>query len=257
MSVTASEMPDLAAGARRPQPRWIRPLASVVVTLPLLLVAASPARAAIFTCVDAKGRTLTADRPIPECQSREQRVLNPSGTTSRTVGPALSERERAAADEQQRLIERERRVQAETAHRDRSLLRRYANEAQHQAARTEALQTVNQSVESSKKRIDALKTERKSLEREIAQVGSPTPLRMRQRLNAIDAGLAAQESLVQNQQNETGRINARFDAELGRLKQLWAGMAPGSPGEPGPDGKAPAGSPAAPGLSRAASSAAR
>ena len=36
--------------------------------------------------------------------------------------------------------------------------------------------------------------------------------------------------LVQNQVTETERINALYDAELGRLKKLWGGAQPGSLG---------------------------
>jgi hypothetical protein len=36
--------------------------------------------------------------------------------------------------------------------------------------------------------------------------------------------------LIQNQQAEIVRINALFDTELARLKQLWAGAPPGSMG---------------------------
>ena len=32
-----------------------------------------PVVGGVYTCVDAKGRRLTADRPIPECTDREQR----------------------------------------------------------------------------------------------------------------------------------------------------------------------------------------
>ena len=40
--------------------------------------------------------------------------------------------------------------------------------------------------------------------------------------------LEAQRSLVQNQQTEVVRINALYDAELARLKKLWAGAMPGT-----------------------------
>src|SRR5436190_9468818 len=40
----------------------------------------------IYTCVDSKGRRLTADRPIAECTDRVQKELNPSGTVKRQVG---------------------------------------------------------------------------------------------------------------------------------------------------------------------------
>jgi hypothetical protein len=237
------------------RPRWAPRARLRQLSVALWTVAWVPsASAAIYTCVDAKGRTITSDRPVPECQAREQRLLNPSGSTSRTVGPARSEAERAADEARQQQAAREAQVRSETAHRDRSLLRRFASETQHQAARTEALNTVAQSGEVSKLRIEGLKAERKTLLRDIAQAPTPTPVRMKQRLNAVDAGLAAQESLVQNQAAELARINASFDADLQRLRLLWAGL---RPGEPAPAAASAMPAAAATGVSRAASSANR
>jgi hypothetical protein len=56
------------------------------------------------------------------------------------------------------------------------------------------------------------------------------PPKLRQALDANDAALEAQRTLVLNQQAETGRINALFDIELDRLKRLWGGAVPGSMG---------------------------
>ena len=33
----------------------------------------------IFSCIDKSGRRLSSDRPIPECQSQEQKLLNRDG----------------------------------------------------------------------------------------------------------------------------------------------------------------------------------
>ena len=41
----------------------------------------------IFTCTDARGRTLTADRPIAECSDREQRASNRRGRLGRNTVP--------------------------------------------------------------------------------------------------------------------------------------------------------------------------
>ena len=41
------------------------------------------AQAGIYTCVDAKGRRLTSDRPIVECLDREQKELTPNGNVKR------------------------------------------------------------------------------------------------------------------------------------------------------------------------------
>ena len=60
--------------------------------------------------------------------------------------------------------------------------------------------------------------------------GRTLPPKLRQALDANDAALEAQRTLVQNQQSEVVRINSLFDVELERLKRLWGGAVPGSMG---------------------------
>jgi len=74
-------------------------------------------------------------------------------------------------------------------------------------------------------------------------VGKPLPSKLKLALDANDASLEAQKSLVQNQQAEIVRINALYDAELARLRKLWAGAPAGSLGGP-PSASAPANGPA-------------
>ena len=54
------------------------------------------ASAGIYTCIDDRGRRLTADRPIAECTAREQHILNSDGSLRRVVPPTLTAEERAA-----------------------------------------------------------------------------------------------------------------------------------------------------------------
>ena len=59
-----------------------------------------------YTCIDDKGRRITADRPIPECVNREQHLLNRDGSVRMVLPRTLTAeekaeheaRERAAAD---------------------------------------------------------------------------------------------------------------------------------------------------------------
>jgi hypothetical protein len=55
-------------------------------------------------------------------------------------------------------------------------------------------------------------------------------VKLRSAIDANDASLAAQQTALQNQQAEVGRINALYDEELVRLKKLWAGAPAGSLG---------------------------
>ena len=67
-----------------------------------------PNQQGIYTCVDARNRKLTSDRPIPECADREQRVLNPSGTLKIRLTPAISLQERSELEARERATAEER-----------------------------------------------------------------------------------------------------------------------------------------------------
>ena len=81
----------------------------------------------------------------------------------------------------------------------------------------------------SERRIKELGQERKPLTDEAEfYKGKPLPPKLKQGLDANDASVEAQQQLIDNQKAEIVRINTRFDAELARLKKLWAGAAPGT-----------------------------
>ena len=200
----------------------------------LLAAAAAPAQDAapgkgIYTCTTADGRKLTSDRPILECTSREQRVLNPDGSQRATLPPFLSPEERAAKEADDRRAAAERLAQLDAVRRDRTLMQRYPNEAAHLRARHAALDDVNKATRISERRIKDLGQERKPLldEAEFYK-GKALPAKLKQALDANDAAVEAQQVLIENQKAELVRINSRFDTELARLKKLWTGAAPGS-----------------------------
>ena len=56
------------------------------------------------------------------------------------------------------------------------------------------------------------------------------PTKLKQAIDANDATTEAQRSLVANQKAEMVRIDTNYDAELERLRKLWAGAQPGSLG---------------------------
>lgn len=107
----------------------------------------------IYTCTDAKGRRLTADRPIAECNDREQRELAPNGRLRRTVGPTLTAAESAAKEAQDRKAAEEAQRVAEEKRQQKLLVVRYPNQAAHDAERARALANVTHPEE--RKRINA------------------------------------------------------------------------------------------------------
>ncbi len=97
----------------------------------------TPIAGGVYTCIDAKGRKLTADRPIPECVDREQKVLNPSGTVRAKVGPTLTAQEKAELEQKEKRAQEEQGRAAEEKRRDRALLTRYPNKTVHDQERAD------------------------------------------------------------------------------------------------------------------------
>lgn len=189
------------------------------------------APAPIYTCIDASGKKLTSDRPIPECNSRDQRLLNPSGSVKRVLPPTPTADERSDMEARERDASSERAARQDAMRRDRNLLNRFPNEAAHRKARTAALDDVRKSIRQSDERLATLAAERKPLTDEAEfYVGRPLPLKLKNQLDANDASVEALRALGQNQRLEEVRIDQLYDAELAHLRKLWAGAQPGTLG---------------------------
>jgi hypothetical protein len=212
---------------------WLPLVHSAAVAASLLASAAAWAQEAapprIYTCIDDKGRRLTSDRPIPECIAKEQRVLGHDGSTRGVRPPTLTPEEQAAKEARERAQAEERAARADAVRRDRNLLVRYRNEAQHNKARAAALDAVRAAIRTTEARLTELQAARKPLLGETEfYVGKALPPKLRLALEANETATAAQREAAQTQQAELVRITELFDQELARLRRLWAGAAPGS-----------------------------
>ena len=114
----------------------------------------------VYTCVDAKGRKLTADRPIPECNDREQKLLNPSGTVKAKLGPTLTQMEKAELEKKEKREMEERNRTQDERRRDRALLVRYPNKGVHDTERAEALAQITVVIQAAKNRVAELTRQR-------------------------------------------------------------------------------------------------
>ena len=179
----------------------------------------------IYTCVDAQGRKLTSDRPIPECNDREQKLLNPSGTVKQKIGPSLTAAERAQQDAKDKQEMEERNRVTEERRRDRALLVRYPNLALHDKERVEVLAQIAAVSKAASARLVELEAQRKKLADEMEfYKKDPTkaPQYLRRQMEENTQNAVVQHRFIADQVEETQRVNGRFDEELVRLRQLWA-----------------------------------
>ena len=202
-------------------------------TLASASVLAQPAKPpeSIYTCIDSKGKRLTADRPIAECAHKEQQLLNRDGSVRAVLPPTLTAEERADKEARDRAAAEARTAQADAVRRDRNLLARFPDDAAHSRAREAAADTVRLAMKSSEIRLRELEAERKPLRDEAEfYKNKALPPKLKAAIDANDASMEAQRSSSANQEAELVRINRIYDVELDRLRRLWAGAQAGSLG---------------------------
>jgi hypothetical protein len=190
----------------------------------------------IYTCVDAQGRRITADRPIAECMDREQKLLNGSGTVRSRIPPSLTASERAEQEERERRRAEEDLRRVEERRLDRALLARYPGQEAHDAERAKALQAVQEVIDSGRRHIVELQAQRRRLDEETEFYSTPAkwPARLKRQIDENQQQIEAQERFIAAQDEERRRVNTRFDEELARLKTLWAQRAAAAAAAGGP-----------------------
>lgn len=202
---------------------------AICVALALAIAApqawAQAPKPGIYTCVDAKGRKLTSDRPIAECIDREQKILNPSGTVKNKLGPTLTALERAELEKKEKQQAEEEAKVVEEKRRNRALLIRYPNKAVHDQERADALAQITEVIQAATSRIDELARQRAAMDMELEFYKadlSKAPAYLRRQVEENTQSMAVQKRFVSAQEAEVRRVNMRFDDELVRLRQLWA-----------------------------------
>jgi hypothetical protein len=181
--------------------------------------------ASIYTCTDARGRTLTADRPIADCSDREQRELSPNGLTRRKLEPTYSAREMAEREDRARDAAVQAARLTDERRRERALLVRYPSAASHDRERNEALVQIDAVIQAAQKRTAELGEDRKKIDEELEfykKDTSKAPGATRRKLDDNTQSLAVQNRFIAEQEEEKKRVNARFDEERGRLRALWS-----------------------------------
>jgi hypothetical protein len=230
--------------AMRPAVRGL--LLGLAALWPVVAASQSPsANTGIYTCVDDRGRRLSADRPIIECRHKEQQILNRDGSLRAVLPPTLTPEERAAKEARERAAAESKVASADAARRDRNLLARFPDEASHNRAREAALDPVRAAMLATEQRLRELQSERKPLLDEAEfYLGKALPIKLRAAIDANDASVDAQRAAGATQETELERINRLYDAELERLRRLWAGAPPGTvPLSPADRSSAPAAKP--------------
>lgn len=199
---------------------------------------AQPTR--IYTCKDDKGKTITSDRPLQECQDREQRILGKDGTTIQKIDAPLTADQKAAraAEEKKKKAEDDRR--REQLRKDKALVNTYENVDDLESKRQRSLQQVEREARESEKRMGLLQKQAADNNAEAEFYKKKAmPADLKRRMDENEAALRAEKLLLASKRDEVSQVNLKFDEEKKRYIELT-----GSGGQPAAAaGSAPASAP--------------
>ncbi|TCS37881.1 uncharacterized protein DUF4124 [Paucimonas lemoignei] len=189
----------------------------------LLIMAGLPllAQAEIYICKDASGKTLTSDRPIPECQDRKVRVLGKNGMTQREIAPPMTEEQKRQKQAEEEKRKADMVAADEQRRQDRALLARYSKEADIEVARGRTLEPVNEQIKREELTIaSAAKSLAQARAEAAAQPKSKVPANLQRKIEDLDQQIADSKKVIGERKEEIVQINGRFDQSVKRFREL-------------------------------------
>ncbi len=199
-------------------------LAAAAIAVLGLLAAPGAARGATYKWVDEKGVVHYTDHMPPEVVNKGTTELNKQGVTVKKTEPAPTPEQRRAKEEEDARQKALAKQQAEAARRDRALLSSYTSETEIDLARNRSLRTIESVVASSKAYREQLVRRKADIEakRKTEFAEKPMPAAMERELETINVELAKQDDLLALKQKEVVAVNAKYDGDKTRWRELIA-----------------------------------
>jgi hypothetical protein len=196
----------------------------ILVFAILLALAVAPASAQsgpIKKCVDSKGKTYYTQTPPPECLGKEVEDLSKQGNVIRRQEAMLTP-EQLAAREAEEKRKKEAEAQAkEEKRKNQALLNTYATEKDIEDGRKRALDQAEQATKEIQKHIAESKKRAKALEAEKEfYAKKPMPKKLQDDIRNNEADIQLQESSLAGRKKELDEINAKYDEDLRRYREL-------------------------------------
>jgi hypothetical protein len=192
------------------------------------------AEARSFRCVAKDGKKYYGSTRPPQCMDVVTEALSAQGMVIGRIDPPLTAEQRAAreaaaqknaaAEQARREAENAAKVQAR---RDQALLQTYTNERDIESVRQRAINDNQRAVAQVEARIAALKKRQEALAKEAAEVKAGKKARdsFEQDVKAVAYDLQLQEQLLESRKREADVINARYDEERRKYRELTQGAA--------------------------------
>ena len=199
------------------------------------LVVVAGAHAATYKWVDDKGVVHYTDKIPPEAINKGNVQLDKYGVPVKRTDPALTPEQRRKIAEDEARAQQLAKDRELVDRRDRALLATYTVESEIDLARRRALSTIEQQIQSSTAYVAQLgKRKADVAQRKSALGDKPVPPVLEREIANIDSELTRQDELIAAKQKEIVVVNARYDADKKRWRELRAATEAQMRGAPAP-----------------------
>jgi DNA-binding MarR family transcriptional regulator len=186
------------------------------------LAAPAAAQTQTYRCIGKDGKKYYSSTIPPQCVGRPVEQLNKQGLVVRRIDPEGDEKARA---EKAELLAKKR--EAEAAHREerrrnQALLATYTSEKDIEDARARALSDNRKAVRDVETRIETARKRRAGYDKELEfyKGDAKPPAKLADDIRSAEVEIQANEQLLAVKKKEVTQINARYDEDKKRYREL-------------------------------------
>jgi hypothetical protein len=211
--------------------RIARPLLAALLAAPFAAPPAAhaqnqqPQPGQTYRCTGKDGKKYYGQSIPQPCIGQPMELLNKQGMVIKRFDPQATAAERAHREAEESERKKREVISKEEGRRNRALLATYTSEKDIEAARARALQENEAAVKEIDKRIALMKQKQADTRKEIAQAKEKSqPVGALERtITNFDFDIKTAEDLRATKAREAAAINARYDEDVKRYRELTKG----------------------------------
>jgi hypothetical protein len=195
-----------------------------LLCLTLLGMASTTNAAELYKWIDENGVVRYSDHVPQSAASKQRQTLNDQGVVLSTKEAAKTAEERAALKEQQQKLAQEKKQSEAQRKKDQTLLLSFGSEAELELARNERMDTLDsiirliyKSMADTKQKLDHLEN---LANQNYLSKGVSVPGGLAQNIESLTRKNFNREKLLRQRLNEKNKIEAQYDIDLARFREL-------------------------------------
>ena len=175
-----------------------------------------------YRCVGKDGKKYYGSTVPMPCLGLPIEQLNTSGMVVKRINPESDEKERAAKEAEATKKREDDAARREAVRRNHALLATYTSEKDIDEARSRALADNEKALRDVELRIDAIRKRQAGYgkELELYKGNNRPPARLQDDIRDVEIDLKAQEDLLAAKKKEADTINAKYDQDKKRYREL-------------------------------------